>query len=259
MRATTPLLGVLVLAAGGVIFWQRSQIASLRSQVGDQGAALAGERERLDELASRLDSAPSPRLPALRASFVRAPESSATLRADERRVILGQYRDVLAQAGLPEATASRLQDLLADRVEAFLDAQDAARREGFAEGSADMERAIALAIADDDRQISELLSLNANGRLNAPPAPSPVEPWVAPAPAAPAVVVTVVNQAPAEAPAADLAAEAPGPYGAGAYLPYYYYPPVGYFAVGGLSRPFESRPGLQRPHRSPVAPRVRRG
>jgi hypothetical protein len=259
MRSMAAALGLLVVTAAGMLVWQRGQISSLRAEVGAERAALANERDRLDALASQLDPAPAPeptRMSAVQAALVRSPDP-VSLRADERRVILAQYRDVLAQANLPEATAARLQDLLADRVEAFLDAQDAARREGFAEGSAEMQRAIAGAIAEDDRQIGALMNLVENIRQAATPAPAPMEPWGPPA--TPAVVVTVVNQAPAET-APGYGEPAPGPDLTLPVAPSYSYFPVGYIFGGGLSRPFVgARPGLARPHRSPVSPRTHRG
>lgn len=167
-------------------------------------------------------------------------------------MILSQYRDVLAQANLSEATASRLQDLLTDRVEAFLDAQDAARREGFAEGSSEMEHALSVAIAEDDRQISQLMSLVAGARTSPPAPPAPSESWAQPT-AAPAVVVTVVGQAPVP----NYVESALAPDAAAPYLPYYAYPSVGYLVVGGLVRPFLGpRPGLVRFHHAAPAPRV---
>src|SRR5579871_4600260 len=242
MRSTAILLGVLVLAAGGVVIWQRSQISSLRAEMGAQRAALADERDRLDSLASRLDPVPiagvAGRPLAVPASSGRHSEASPTLRADERRVILAQYRDVFAQSNLPEGTVSRLQDLLTDRVEAFLDAQDAARREGIAEGSAEMERAVALAIAEDDRQISQLMTLVEAVRAAPPPAPAPAAPWDQPTAAAPPVVVTVVTQSPAETSYPSYVDAAPSPEAGSPYLPFSTYPPGGYFVVGGLSRPY---------------------
>ncbi|HEY1763340.1 MAG TPA: hypothetical protein VGF85_00360 [Opitutaceae bacterium] len=259
MRSTAVVLGVLVVAAAGVVIWQRSQISALRTEMGAERAALADERDRLDSLASRLDPIPisekATRSLAAPVSFMRTLEASGALRADERRVILAQYRDVLAEANLPEGTASHLQDLLTDRVEAFLDAQDAARREGFAEGSAEMERAVALAIAEDDRQISQLMTLVGAVRAAPPSAPAPAAPWDQPAAAAPTVVVTVVTQAPAETPYPNYVEAAPAPEAAAPYLPFYTYPSGGYFIVGGLSRPsLGPRPGLLRYHRgAPVA------
>ena len=109
MRSTAAVLGVLVLAAGGIVVWQRAQIMALRAEMGAERAALAGERDRLDSLASRLDPVPiadQATRSLARRFYGRASEASATLRADERRVILAQYRDVFAQANLPEGTAS---------------------------------------------------------------------------------------------------------------------------------------------------------
>ena len=65
-------------------------------------------------------------------------------RAEERRLILDQYRDVLTQLNIPEPTATRLRDLLTERIEAVLDTEESAMREGFAEGSAETTRAVKL-------------------------------------------------------------------------------------------------------------------
>ncbi len=263
MRTTAALVAILLLGGASVILWQRSQIAALRGQVNEQGAALAGDRGRLDELSLQMDRAAEQpglgRATALRASFVHSADYGSAARADERRVILAQYRDVLSQVNLPEEAAGRLQYLLADRVEAFLDAQDAARREGFAEGSAAMERAVALAIGEDDRLIAELLAGAGDRHLDRSSVPLPAEPPFQPAPAAPTVVVNVVNQAPYGAPAADQTATPPADYAAAGYAPFYY-PPMGFVVVGGLNRPFiGSRPIPSRPHRDSVGSRLRRG
>jgi hypothetical protein len=263
MRTTAILVAILLLGGASVILWQRSQIAVLRGQVNAQGVALAGDRERLDELSVQIgQSGEQPglaRAAAQRASWVRPADYGAATRADERRVILAQYRDVLSQANLPEEAASRLQNLLADRVEAFLDAQDAARREGFAEGSAAMERAVALAIGEDDRLIGELLAGAGDRRIDRSGAPLPAEPPLEPAPAAPIVVVNVVSQAPYQAPAPDQSAPLPSDYPAAGYAPFYY-PPMGFAVVGDLNRPFiGSRLSPSGPHRYSAGPRLRRG
>ena len=88
------------------------------------------------------------------------------MRADERRVILNQYRDVLAQMDLPPATASRLQNLLTERIEAVLDAEDAAVREGFAEGSTETVRTVTLAMAEVDREITNLVGRDGSRLLD---------------------------------------------------------------------------------------------
>ncbi len=263
MRTTAALAAILFLGGASFILWQRSQIAALRGQVDAQGAVLAGDRERLDEISQQVDPTGEQsgvaRAATLRASFVHPTDYGSAARAEERRVILAQYRDVLARVNLPDDAAGRLQDLLADRVEAFLDAQDAARRQGFAEGSAAMERAVALAIGEDDRLIAELLAAARDHRLERPNIPVPAEPPVEPAPAAPTVVVNVVNQAPYGTPAPDQTAPPAADFPAATYAPFYY-PPMGFVVVGGLNRPFiGSRPGISRPHRSPEGPRLRRG
>lgn len=257
MRSTAALVAILSLGAAGVILWQRSQIAALRGQINVQGAALADDRERLDELTLQVerpgDQSGLAQAAALRAGFVRSPDYGVATRADERRVILDQYRDLLARTTLSSDEASRLQDLLADRVEAFLDAQDAARRQGFAEGSAAMERAVALAIGEDDRLITELLAAG-ESRV----APAPAEPPIGPAPVPPTVVVNVVSQSPYQAPAAEQAFPTANDYPAASYAPFYY-PALG-FVVGGRNRPFVGlRPGPSRPRRTPLGPRLRRG
>jgi hypothetical protein len=258
-------MAILVLGCAGVFWWQRSQIISLRAQVARQDAALGESQERMDGFSAlltgggRMGATAFPAV-ATRADRLRETDrDSAVLRADERRVILNQYRDVLAKMDLSPGNASRLGDLLTDRIEAFMDAQDAALREGFAEGSAETGRAVALAIAEDDRAIANLLGPDASRRMNGllfGPAPEPVvAPEAAPAP----VVVNVVVQAPqapqyadAAWPAADSSAYAP-------YNPYYLYPSSGFYVVGAPARRFAgARPGAERPNRHSIGPRTHR-
>ena len=116
-----------------------------------------------------------------------------------------------------------------------------------------MERAIALAIAEDDRQISQLMTLVESVHAAPQPAPAPTAPWDLPAAAAPAVVVTVVNQSPAETSYSNYVGTVQAPEAAAPYLPFYTYPPGGYFIFGGLGRPYLGpRPGFLRFHHTPA-------
>jgi hypothetical protein len=214
----------LVLAGAGVFCWQRSQIVHLRAQV-------AGQADALDDLSRRMDGETQGTAAAMPAVFrsqsPRGPDDAgAVLRADERRLILDQYQDVLAQMNLPPEAESRLKNLLADRVETVIDVENAAERVGFAEGSADTARAVALALAEVDREIVRLVGPDGIRRIDGQPPATP-EPMIMPEPAAPPVIVTVVVQSPAPAPAyyADSTASAPD---SSAYVPYSPYP---YFYV----------------------------
>lgn len=267
MRTTAACVVFLVLAGAAIFWWQRGQIEGLRSQVARQGAALEENRDQVAELSIILSGADGRRAysPALRAAPARAvrltgaDDEDAVMRADERRVILSQYRDTLAELNLPAATATRLEDLLADRIEAFLDAQDAARMEGFAEGSAETERAVSLAISSYDRAIAELIGPDADRRLDGlRPAPRPEGAVTAEA-AAPPVAVAVYVQAPVSP---DYPDSAPPPAVPADYnpAPFYYLPSAGFYAAGGPERPYpRPHPGSPRPLRPPFAPRTHRG
>jgi hypothetical protein len=193
-----------------------------------------------------------------------ADDGSAEARADERRLILDEYRDVLAQMNLPPETASRLQDLLTDRVETVLDAQDAAVREGFAEGSAQMARAVSLAIAQVDSDIVGLVGQDGIRRIDGLPAVQQAEPAVVPLAPAP-VIVTVVVQAPS-APVVVYADSAAQPVGSDANsqfvsYPYSYYPLFATAAFPNESRGRRAFSGArdfdERPHRNPAVFTVR--
>lgn len=223
MRSAVACIAALVLAGAAVFLWQRSEIVHLRSQVARQGDALA-------DLSLRVGVEPRASPVSLRAAKpgdrLRASPSdqdgSAEMRADERRVIVDEYRDVLAQMNLPSETSARLLDLLTERIETVLDAQDAAVREGFAEGSAQMARAVSLAIADVDRDIVGLVGQEGIRRIDglsgtetSAPLPVPTQP------AAP-VYVTVVVEAPAAQASYDAAS--PPSVDADAGVPYVSYP-----------------------------------
>ncbi len=257
-------MAILVLGGAAIFWWQRSQIAGLRAQVALQGAALEDNRERVAELSlgpggEARGHGYARALPAQAIRPFGADLGAADVRADERRVILGQYRDALAELNLPAATAIRLEDLLTDRIEAFLDAQDAARRQGFAEGSAETERAVALAIADDDREIAELLRPEADRRLGRLRTAGAPEDQAVPEPAAPQVAVTVLVQAPAPQTYADVTEQPSAP---DAYVPspYYFFPVSRVLVPGGLARPrVRAQPGALRGLRPPSVPRTHRG
>jgi len=211
VRSTLSWVVLPIIAGGAVFCWQRSQIVHLRAQVANQGQALV-------EISNRMDGAG--RIRTARASGAGLSRGTGDIgmdaRADERRLILDEYRDVLAQMDLPAETSSRLQDLLTDRIETVLDAQDAAIREGFAEGSAQMARAVGLAIAQVDRDIVGLVGQDGIRRIDGLPPVPQAEPA-----AAPPVVVSVVVQAPA--PQATYAYEADQSAPADAAAPYSYY------------------------------------
>ncbi len=232
MRSTLACVAALILAGSGIFMWQRSQISRLRAQVTRQGEALDDLSLRVDDRRLVSDRA-APRAEGSPGFARPRDDGFAEARADERRVILDEYRDVLSQMNLPPETASRLQDLLTDRVETVLDAQDAAVRVGFAEGSAQMARAVGLAIAQVDRDIVGLVGQDGIRRLDGYPAVQP-ETWAVPqAPAA--VVVNVVVQAPAPPPAAYAdSMSAPASSDAGSQYVSYPYPYVPYYPVAAV-------------------------
>jgi len=221
VRTTAAWVAILILSGVGVFWWQRSQIVHLRAQVARQGDALDDLSRRMDgETDGAVAASAAPMAP-FRAGSRRNPDDAvAALRADERRLILEQYQDVLAQMNLPQEEETRLKNLLADRIETVLDVENAAERVGFAEGSAQTARAVALAVAEVDREIVGLVGADGIRRIDGPSPVAPV-PMVVPEPAAPPVVVTVVVQAPAPAYSPDYAAPAPD---TGAYAQYSAYP-----------------------------------
>jgi hypothetical protein len=215
VRTIVALVSTLVLAGAGVFWWQRSQISGLRAQVAAQGGAIEDLSLRLAEGGGIA--------PADAGGSGSRGDAGAALRADERRLILDQYGDVLSQLNLPPEAAARLRYLLTDRVETVLDAENAAEEVGFARGSAETARAVALAIAGVDRDIVSLVGADGIRRIDGLPLEATPEPAVAPQPAPAPVVVTVVVQEAAPAPAyyADSQAQAPD---TGAYAQYYTYP-----------------------------------
>jgi hypothetical protein len=248
---------VAFLAVGGlgVLGWQRSQIIGLRAEVAQQRDALQDNRQRVEDLTAAVKAARHPgwgglalRTASPAAGIYRKPDSAAVLGAGERRVILDQYRDVVAQMDLPAATAARLGDLLTDRVEAVLDAEDAAVRVGFEEGSAQTERAVALAVAEVDRDISNLVGPDGIRRLDGLSAASP-EPAAVPQAVSAPTFVTVVVQAPPAPTYADVA-QAPADTDLQPY-PYWYYPSGGYVNVPQGGNGFAGeRPRAARQHRA---------
>jgi hypothetical protein len=196
VRSTLPLVALLILGGAGVFWWQRSQIVHLRGQVARQGDALDDISLRLGGQARWAAATPGASR-ALGTLPNRHPdEPSAEARDDERRVIVDQYRDVLAQMDLPPETAARLLELLTERIETVLDAQDAAVREGFAEGSAQTARAVGMAVSEVDRDIVGLVGPEGMRRIDGLPAAPQAEPAPPAQPATP-VVVTMIVQSPA--------------------------------------------------------------
>jgi hypothetical protein len=213
-------VAALILAGLGIFSWQRSQIVRLRAQVTRQGEALDDLSLRVDGDRGFTGEAPTSHRQGSARLAGTADDALAAARTDERRVILDEYRDVLAQMNLAPETASRLLDLLTDRVETVLDAQDAAIRVGFAEGSAQMARAVGMSIAQVDRDIVGLVGQDGIRRLDGYP---PVQ-QVDSAPQAPVpVVVNVVVQAPSP-PVATYAEAAPSQEAQDASAQYVSYP-----------------------------------
>jgi len=252
MRSTLIWVAVLLAGTAGIVSWQHAQIAGLRGQLAQQAAVAQDNQRRLAEISSFLRRAGRPAGEMSSLGISPAEAEGALSRADERRLILSQYQDILTEMNLPPATAARLQNLLEERVYTVLDAEDAAVREGFAEGSAETTRAVSVAVADVDREIGTLLG-PAGSRQFIPATYAP-----APAPPAPVpVVVTVAIEngaapdyaAPYAVPQA--AAAAPPAYDTSAY-PYNYYPAAGVVFstfVGRPARGFRREPGRPVFHR----------
>lgn len=245
-------LALLAVAASNVVWWQESRIQTYRSQLALQSSVLA---ERLGPAAeSGAPSATFAAYTAIPAVAESTPVSSppadaapARLSPDERRLILDQYQDVIAQLNLPPATAARLEDLLVERIQAILAIEDAARREGYAEASAVVERAVAQTIAQEDQRIVSLIGLQDDLRLDGQ---QPETPELAGGSAPPATVVNVFASAPPPADyyAASEPVSTPVEPNSSVSWPYYglYYPVAGYVAVGGsysyrAPRRFEAR------------------
>jgi hypothetical protein len=258
VRSTGILIAIPILAAGGLFWWQRSQIAALRAVVVQQGYALQDDRMQMDDLSRWLSgsrrhglSAQSELASTTRPKGLRrSDDDSAALRSDERSVIVDQYRDVLAQMALPRETASRLLDLLTDRIDAVLDAQDAAMREGYAEGSAETARAVALAVAGVDREIATLVGVDGGRRLDG------FAPTLAPEPVAPPAqtdVPTVVNVVVQNSPApsyADMGVATEPSAAYPSYYPYAFYPVTTFWVGRRTPPPFSfHRNGIERAHR----------
>jgi len=198
-RALVVVLSGVVILAGAVVVWQRSQLAAIRQQMANQERAQAEDRRRVDAMTLFLGEAPGPaRAFAASLRAASAPDAgtaAAVSRTEERRLILDQYEGVLAAMNLPESTSARLKDLLTDRIETVLDAEDAARRAGLAEGSVESTRAVAQAISGLDHEIALLVGLDGMRRLDGSQAPGS-----APAPAPATVVTVIVQTAPAAPP-----------------------------------------------------------
>lgn len=210
-------------AAGGAILWQRTEIARLRADAARQQASLEQLSDRI-AAAEDAQARAEDRMAAIAVAALsrRAPATFA--REAERRLILSRYRDLLAELSLPAATRARLEDLLVDRVETVLDAEDAGEREGIAEDSPAMTSAELQAVAGVDRAIVELLGSREAALLAAPAGSSAAAPEVQVAVSPPVVVVAPI---PEPAPA-DYAAPP-----AGSAVPVYYTLPVFDYVGGG--------------------------
>jgi len=250
MRSTVAWVVVvlLVFAGANLFWWQHYQIATYRAQLAEQDQALTGRSMRPSGYAHGSASSSVAWSPhSARSGLTRADLNPNDQHAEDRNLILDQYRETIAQLNLPPATASRLEDVLAERVQAVLDAEDAARREGYAAASAVAQQAVAMAIAQEDQRIVQLIGLAGERSLDAQG--SAVQPAIQVLPPAP-VIVNVMS-APAAAPdysSAPVAAAADsGDYGAYStypYLysyPYLYTPAVGYLNYGRSGRSYPSR------------------
>jgi hypothetical protein len=224
MRLAVACGTFLVLAGACVFCWQRSQINRLRAQVARQGDALEDLSARVDGGGRPSLAASRPELASLRVQPARPTnDGAAEMRAEERRVIAAQYQDILAQMDLPQDKAARLINLLTERIDSVLDAEDAAVRVGFSEGSAQMARAVSLAISEVDRDIVGLIGTDGMRRIDGlSSAPASAAP-VAPEPAAP-VIVNVIVQAPAPQQAYVDSTPAPDSADAGPQYVSYPYP-----------------------------------
>jgi hypothetical protein len=250
MRPTAIAFAVLAASGAGVIAWQRMQIVELRAQAAEQAVALGDNRQRIDELSGRLavaeeaEEKTAGQLRAISEAAGLGRTTGAALGDDERRLILARYRDVIAQLNLSPAAASRLGDLLVDRVETVLAAESAAERAGVPDGSPDMARVESESISPLDQEIAAVVGPGAGQLFGAP---SVVV--VAPAPAT-YVLAGVPDESAPVAP--EPAQVSPNP----AY-PYYGYAVYGVAGPGWErrgERPREPRSPVQVGNRAPDAP-----
>jgi hypothetical protein len=225
---------LLVMAAANLFWWQHYQIAGFRAQLAEQEQVLA-ERSADPSGFSRSSEVASAswRPRATSGGMIRADLPRTEARGEDRNLILDQYQDAIAQLNLPPATASRLRDLLANRVQAILDAEDSARREGYAEASAVAQQAVALAIAQEDQRIVQLIGLVGERRLDGQ-GPASADATYAAAP----TTAVVLNLPPAPTPdsSAVQAAYCAANYATYPSYPYLYsYPSVYYSSAGYLN------------------------
>jgi len=252
MRSTTSwvVTVLLVMAGGNVFWWQHSQIASYRAQLED--------RDRQDLLSEHpyrrtgysrdlaLAASASTSHSASSGGLTRADLKQTDFRADDRGLILDQYRDAISRLNLPPEKASQLLDLLDERVQAVLDAEDNARRQGYAEASAVTQRAIAMAIAQEDQRIVQLIGLVGQRMLDGLGATAS---GASAPPAGPTTMI--VNVMPAPLPDFTAPAYTPLPdYDAGGYgypyiytSPYIYTTGIGSANYGGGARAYSARGG----------------
>jgi hypothetical protein len=150
-------MGLLAVLFCGMTL-QQWQLARLRGQLARQGTMLETSQQQVADLTTQLATANAARMLAAGQNELRRQAAdSAFWREDERRLMLSGYENFLAQANLPPGRLARLKDLLVERTESVFDAKDAAEQQGIADGTLEMQRAMALATADLDREIAGLL------------------------------------------------------------------------------------------------------
>ena len=243
----------LIVAGAGVIAWQQIQIAQLRAQVARQADANGHPNDREVRLSP---TSPVSTVAAKVNGLRRYVDNRAEVRANERRIILDQYRDVLTEMNLPTATALRLQDLLTERIESVLDAEQAASEQGYTWGSDETARAVMFAIAGTNQEIVRLVGLEAERRLDGLlPSASP-EVVIVPEPATSPAFVTVVVQAPPAPSYADALTPADIPAAYPGYYPYATYPLPGVVLGRGVVSPAGLRSGPVRPYRPSMSLRT---
>jgi len=163
MRSTTSwvVTVLLVIAGANLFWWQHYQIAGYRALLADRQELLSGHAYRRTGFARDAAAMPAVWTPSAASSggLTRTDLIQTDSRADDRNLILDQYQDAIAQLNLPPDKARQLLDLLDERVQAVLDAEDSARRQGYAEASAVAQRAVAMAIAQEDQRIVQLIGV----------------------------------------------------------------------------------------------------
>lgn len=191
----------------GVEAWQQVELSHLRSQLAAESAALQSANRQVAGLSDQLSAAAgneallagrlTEALAAARTGSAQLQAAATFWQHDERALILNRYRAVLAGLDLSPETRARLDGLLVDLDQAYADAHEAARQEGFADGTPGMNQAVIEATAGLIQEVTALVGTEVAQRVQA----------MNTAPAAPAVVVENIYEASPEA----LAEPAPVP------------------------------------------------